>query len=389
MKSTFYNEDDTKRKLCDFIMHASQLSMGPKCLEFEKKFSEYQERKYSVMFNSGSSAKLALMQSLKNLGWLKDNDPVGFSAVTWSTNLMPLIQMNYKPIPIDISLETLNVSSKNLEDILKKTGLKALFLTNLLGFCSDIDKIAQICHDNNILLLEDNCESLGSTLKNRKLGNYGIASTFSFFVGHHLSTIEGGMVVTDNNELNDMLKMVRAHGWSRNLSEDKKERLRKSNNIDAFYDQYTFHTLGYNLRPMEINGFIGLEQLKFIEEINRIRNENFLEFYSVASKNKDINTLEFSHMSFVSNFAYPLVFKDKKLFEKYKKLFADANIEIRPIVGGAMTEQPFYKSNINDNLSEMSCPNAKTVHNNGFYFPNNPELTLEEKDTIKKLLLKK
>ena len=249
IKSTFYKEKETKDKLCEFIINSPVFSMGKKCLEFELEFSKYQGINHSVFINSGSSANLVLIQSLLNIGILKKNDPIGFSALTWATNTMPLLQLNLNPIPIDVSLENLNINSKNLLDILDQTELKALFITNLLGFCGDLDKIKEICEEKGIILLEDNCESLGSELNNKKLGNFGLASTFSFFVGHHMSTIEGGMVCTNNEELYNSLLMVRAHGWSRNLNKEKQEELKKQHSIDNFYNRNKWDT---RLRTIKI-----------------------------------------------------------------------------------------------------------------------------------------
>lgn len=384
IKSTFYNEEEVKKRLCEFIRNSKQLSMGSKCEEFENAFSKYQGRKYSVMFNSGSSANLALIQSLVNLGLIKKGAKVGFSSLTWSTNVMPLIQMNLEPIPIDVSLENLNVDSKNLLQVLENADLDALYITNLLGFCADIDKISKICKERGILLIEDNCESLGSTLNNRKLGNFGLASSFSFFVGHHMSTIEGGMVCTDDEEIYNMLLMVRAHGWDRNLDSKRQDKMRKDNNIDDFHAKYTFYCLGYNLRPTEINAFLGLEQLNYIEEIAKIRSKNFGLFHNVAKKNQDFYDLDVSHMSFVSNFAYPLICKNGNLFEKYKNRFIENDVEIRPIVAGSMVEQPFFR-NLNKRKA-YKCENAKKANDFGFYFPNFPEMIAEEKNLIVNLL---
>ena len=384
IKSTFYNEEGTKKKLCEFIKGSKHLSMGKKCGEFEHAFSKYQGRKYSVMFNSGSSANLALTQSLVNLSLLKRGDKAGFSSLTWSTNVMPLIQADLEPVPIDVSLKSVNVDSKNLLQVLENTDLSALFITNLLGFCADIDKISKICKEKGILLIEDNCESLGSTLNNKKLGNFGLASSFSFFVGHHMSTIEGGMVCTDDEEIYNMLLMVRAHGWDRNLDSKRQDKIRKENNIDDFHAKYTFYCLGYNLRPTEINAFLGLEQLNYIGEITKIRSKNFGLFHNVAKKNRDFYDLDVSHMSFVSNFAYPLVCKDGDLFDEYKRRFVDNCIEIRPIVAGSMVEQPFFR-NLNKG-KVYKCENAKKANDFGFYFPNFPEMNAEEKNLIVDLL---
>jgi len=228
IKNTFFNEEETKKKLCTFITNAKQLSIGPECQKFEKKFATYQGRKHCVFFNSGSSANLAVIQTLLNLDRIQKNDIAAFSALTWATNPMPLIQLGLKAIPIDVEINTLNVSSKKLEDIINRYPLKLFFITNLLGFCSDIDKIRKVCNKNNVILIEDNCESLGTVYKGTKLGNFGLASTFSFFVGHHMSTIEGGAVCTDDAEVALMLKLVRAHGWDRNLDEANQNKLQKS-----------------------------------------------------------------------------------------------------------------------------------------------------------------
>src|SRR3972149_8627599 len=244
IQSTFYREPETKRALLKFVAGAKQLSFGVQCELFEKKFRDWQGRSYCVFVNSGSSANLALIQALLNLGKLSKGDTVGFSACTWSTDVMPLVQLGLVPVPVDVELDTLNVSSKQLKAAVKKHKLKALLLTNLLGLCDDIDEIARVCRDHNVLLLEDTCESLGSVYKGKKLGNYGFASTFSFYVGHHLSTIEGGAVCTDDEERASMLQIVRAHGWDRNLSSSERERFQRTHNINSpFYSRYTFYDL--------------------------------------------------------------------------------------------------------------------------------------------------
>lgn len=387
MKSTFYNEEDVKKKLSNFIVNSSKLSMGDKCEEFEKAFSNYQGRKYSVLFNSGSSANLALIQALLNLGILKKGDQIGFSALTWSTNVAPLIQLGLDPVPIDVSEEHLNISSKNLNNLLEKREIKALFLTNLLGFCGDIPKIKEICNEKNILLLEDTCESLGSEIQGKKLGNFGLASTFSSFVGHHMSTIEGGLVSTDDKELYQMLVMVRAHGWSRNLDDERKNELREKHEVNQFFDKYTFYDLGYNLRPTEITGFIGIEQLKYMEDINKKRESNFRIFDKIIKNNNSMKKIKTDHMDFVSNFSYPIIFKNSEDFEKYKKSF-EKTVEIRPIVGGYIVDQPFFKKYKKEGV-DYDCPNAKRINKLSFYFPNNPELSDEELRHICDLLQNK
>src|SRR4030042_4701944 len=265
-KSSFCGEPEIKKGLAKFILESRTFSMGKECRKFELAFARKQKRKYAVFVTSGSSANLVLVQSLLNMGKLKRSDKVGFSSLTWSTNVMTLIQLGLNPIALDCNPKTLCVSPGELMENI--VGLKGLFLTNVLGFSDDIKKIADICKKNKILFIEDNCESLGSEVSGKLLGNFGMASTFSFFVGHHLSTIEGGMICTDDSDLYDMLMITRIHGWDRNINSAGQRELRKKNNItDKLQAAYTFYDLAYNARPNEISGFIGNQQMKLWDEI--------------------------------------------------------------------------------------------------------------------------
>jgi CDP-6-deoxy-D-xylo-4-hexulose-3-dehydrase len=384
IKSTFLDEEETKKKLAGFILEAEVLSMGAECKKFEVAFSKKQGRLYSTFVANGSAANLALIQALLNLGRLTKGDTVALSSVTWATNVMPVIQLGLTPFLLDCELDNLNVSKRILEDAYKKNNkIKALFITNVLGFVADIHEIANFCKEKNIILLEDNCESLGSKTNNTMLGNFGLASTFSFFVGHHMSTIEGGMVCTDDKELCHMLTMVRAHGWDRNLGETEQSNLRQKHAVDPFFSKYTFYDLAYNMRPTEINGFIGNIQINFWDKIVAKREENFKKFHNATLVNKEIRPLNLEHMDIVSNFSFPVIFKTKKIFNHYKQKFEKNNVEIRPIISGNIQNQPFYKKYAKE---AVSCDNAHFVHANGFYFGNNPEMTKEEIDTIITLL---
>ncbi|GIW61552.1 MAG: CDP-4-keto-6-deoxy-D-glucose-3-dehydrase [Patescibacteria group bacterium] len=386
IKSTYYKEKDTTKKLISFLKKAEQLSFGPECNKFEENFAKWQKRKYCVFLNSGSSANLAMIQALLNLGKLRHGDYVGFSALTWSTNVMPIIQLGLKAVPIDIELDTLNVSSRKLLATLEKYPLKMLFLTNLLGFCDDIDEIKKICDREKIILLEDNCESLGTIYKGKLLGNYGIASSFSFYVGHHMSTVEGGAVCTDSERLATMLRIVRAHGWDRNLSEKRQIKIRNKYKVNStFYSRYTFYDLGYNLRPTEINAFIGNTQLPYLKEIIKKRNANFMRMaLPIYAKTEKYYPIRYDHIDYLSNFAIPVVCKNQKIRDELVAA-CEGKIEIRPIVGGDMTRQPFFSKYMKKLAFEN--PNAKLVHEQGLYFGNNPELTQKEIKQILKIML--
>ena len=357
------------------------LSFGPECIKFEKSFAKWQGSKNCVFVNSGSSANLAIIQAMLNMGKITKGDKVGISTLTWSTNVMPLMQLGLKVVPIDVTLDTLNVSSELLEKTLNKHNLKMLFITNLLGFCDDLDIIRDICKDKNIILLEDNCESLGTVHKKTKLGNYGLASTFSFYVGHHMSTIEGGAICTDDDDIADMLRLVRAHGWDRNLAEQQQQKIRSKHQVNSsFYSRYTFYDLGYNLRPSEINGFIGNTQIPYIEEIIQKRQATFLEIAEkIYSQTDRFYPIRYDHIDFVSNFAVPVVCKTKKIRDELVQK-CNGILELRPIVGGDMTRQPFFKKYNKNGI--MKDSNAALIHEQGLYFGNNPEITEKEKEEI-------
>lgn len=381
IKSSFHNEAETKKALAEFILGEDILSMNKECKKFEESFAAKQGRKHAIYVSNGSVANLLLIQSLLNLGVFKKGDRIGFSALTWPTNVMPLIQLGLEPVAIDCRLETLNVSPEDVNPYLGD--IKGLFITNVLGFADDIGGVKKLCDDNDIVLIEDNCESLGSSINGELLGNYGLASTFSFFVGHHMSTIEGGMVCTDDDDLRDMLVMARAHGWDRNLSSEKQSELRTDAGIDDFYAKYTFYDIASNFRPTEINGFIGNTQMQYWDEIVGKREDNFRRFNEAVAKNEGFHQYDLSHMDVVSNFAMPVICKSPELVQRYRKKFAEAGVEIRPVIAGNMTKQPFYQKYVNDITSR---PNSDLVHENGFYFGNNPEMTEEEIELLCSLL---
>jgi len=384
MKSAFLHEAATRRALAEFVLTAPRLSMDEKCVEFERAFAEIQGCGDAVLFNSGGSANLAMLQALKNLGRLKTGDRVGFSAVTWSTNTMPIIQLGMVPVAIDCDASTLNVMSRSLLERLHEVELSALFITNALGFAGDLGRIREVCQDRGILLIEDNCESFGTELQVGRTGNFGACASFSFYVAHHMSTIEGGMVCTSDQSLGEMLRIVRANGWDRNLSTSQQERRRTQSAVrDDFEAKYTFYDLGYNLRPTEITGFIGLQQLRCVSETFARRESNYVRLSGVAEKNPDLVSLDHHHIKLLSNFAYPVVCREPKMRKLYVRRFAEAGVEVRPLIAGNMQRQPFYRKYVN---TLYSTPGADHLHDAAFYFGNYSELTDEDLDVMARCL---
>jgi CDP-6-deoxy-D-xylo-4-hexulose-3-dehydrase len=389
MRNTFIDEDKTKQALVKFILSAKQLSMGGRCLAFEHQFAKYNETNHAVLFNSGASANLALLQSLLNLGRLKRGARIGFSALTWATNVMPIIQLGFTPVPIDCEISTLNVMSNNLRQTLHDVHLDCLFITNALGFAGDLYNIKEICDEHGIIMLEDNCEALGTVMYDdseawgmgKLTGTFGLGSTFSFYVAHHMSTIEGGMVCTDDGELAEMLTMVRANGWDRNLTTEQQVAWRAMYEIgDAHQAKYTFYDLAYNLRPTEITGFLGLEQMKYLDDNIAVRKGRYEKFESVAEKNDDIIPRSVAHIGYVSNFAYPVICRSPILKRKYMNRFIDAGVEIRPVISGNIQRQPFWRKYCQQH--SVALVNTDIVHDCGFYCGNYPEMTNEEVNTI-------
>jgi len=381
VKSAFYNEKETRKALSRFIESGDQLSFGKECREFEKSFAKWQGAKHAVMFSSGSTANFALVQALMHVGILKKGDKVGFSAVTWPTNILPLIQLGLKPVPVDVSLKTLNISPETLKKTLKKHKLQGLFMTHVLGLVDDLEKISTLCKKNKIVLFEDTCEAFGTVYKDKKLGSFGAGGTFSFFVGHHMSTIEGGMVVTNDDNIARELKIIRSHGWDRHLEPHEQKHLRGKHNVDDFYALYTFYNLGNNFRPTEISGFLGNRQLKYADKIIKERQKNFKKLAKAIYARSDLYyPLSTEHIDVVSNFAFPIVAKSKHIQEIVRERSKD-KIEVRPLIAGNITSQPFYK--LHKQIMEP-LPNADIIHKHGIYFGNNPELT----DADVKLLIK-
>jgi CDP-6-deoxy-D-xylo-4-hexulose-3-dehydrase len=380
MKNAFIKEDMTRQALAAFLAGTGQLSMGPKCSEFEAQFAAMQGRRFAHLFNSGASANLALIQALKNLGRLVQGSRVGFSSLTWATNTMPIIQMGMTPVPVDCSPATLNVMSADLRTRLDAVRLDALFITNALGFAGDLHRIAEVCRSEGMILLEDNCEALGTELSGTKTGNFGLASTFSFFVAHHMSTVEGGMICTDDPELSEMLVIVRANGWDRNLPADSRAAWRRRHGgISDFDAKYTFYDLAFNLRPTEITGFLGLEQLKYLDEAISIREKNYVAIESVSASNSDIMKLEHGHISRLSSFAIPVICVTAGKRDAYRKAFEAEGIEVRPIIAGNIQSQPFYRKYVQETYP---LPGTETISRNGFYCGNYPELDEKDLETI-------
>lgn len=348
------------------IIKSGKYTMGEEVRLFEDEFAKKIGSKYGVMFNSGSSANLALVSACRYLNEpvFVEDDEIIVPAVSWSTTYYPVSQLGAKLVFVDINIDSLNIDpDKIIQAITKKT--KAIFVVNLLGNPADWVKLQEIASAYNLILLEDNCESMGASLEGKQTGTFGIGGTFSFFFSHHISTMEGGMVVTDDLNLYETLKSTRAHGWVRDLP---MENTIMNKGTNAWENQFKFVIPGYNLRPLEIEAAIGREQIRKLDAFIDIRRKNADFFLNYANST---DSFIFQKQNGDSSwFGFSIILKEKLLGFREKLLFelSKADIESRPIVSGNFTRNPTLRHLKHRISGELS--NADRIHDHGLFVGN-------------------
>jgi CDP-6-deoxy-D-xylo-4-hexulose-3-dehydrase len=359
------NDKDIE-SLISWLKTNPRLTKGEQNIKFEKLWSEYNGNKFSTYVNSGSSANLIAFYALLLSGRLK-NKKVVVPALSWVTTIAPVIQFGLEPIMCDCNLENLGLDIEHLKKIVKEENPSMIVTVNVLGFANDYQQILEICKNNNIILFEDSCESIGTIYDNKRTGNFGEISTFSYYFGHHISTIEGGMVCTNDEELSDICTSIRSHGWDRDLSDQKKKVLREKNNINNFKSLYTFYYPGFNVRSTDLQAFLGINQLNKIDSIVQRREEIYHLYNDNINVDKKI-TLN-NHQK-ISNFAYPII--DRNIDIIIEKLLQNS-IETRPLICGSMGKQPYWI----ERYGNTDLKNADLINEFGIYLPNNPYMTNE------------
>ena len=365
-------DGDDIKKLISWLETNPRLTKGELNVKFEKEWSEWLGKKFSVFVNSGSSANLAAVYALLLSGKLRNNKIV-VPAVSWVTTITPAVQFGMEPIMCECDEDNLGLNIEHLKQIIKEHDPSSIILVHVLGFPNHMNEIVELCKEHDIRLIEDTCESIGSEYEGKKLGTFGDLSTFSFYFGHHMSTIEGGMISTDDEELYHILLSIRSHGWDRDLPKSKQIELREKYNIGDFRSLYTFYYPGFNLRATDLQAFIGLEQLKKLDLIVKNRNLNYQKYHEGIKNNEwKINPPK---DSFISNFSYPVITKNiKELVEK----LTENNVECRPLICGSINEHPFWY----ERYGKQDLPISKKVHEYGLYLPNNHQMTVEEIDKV-------
>jgi len=371
IKDTIDNKDIDE--LIGWLKTYPRLTKGPVTKQLEEKYSEWLGRKYSVFCNSGSSANLLMLSVFKEMYDVSDKMKVVVPSVSWATDLAPVMQLGMKPILCDCNLDDLSVDLNHLEEIFIKDKPEALLLVSVLGLVPDMDKIIELCDKYSVVLLEDSCESMGCEYKNKKLGTFGKMSSFSTYFGHHISTIEGGFVSTDDKDVYELLLSLRSHGWDRDLSKETQNELQSEWNVSEFDALYTFYYSGYNLRSTDLQAFIGLGQIDKLDKWGKKRENNF-KLYQKLIKN-DYWKVNPQTDSFISNFAYPVIHPNR---DKIVKKLQDNDVEVRPMICGSMGTQPFYVKKYRKN----NLKNSSIIDKYGFYIPNHPHLTDSEIEFI-------
>jgi len=373
---TDFNWDDEERNAILEVLDSKRITMGEKTIRFEKEFANYFGAKYAVMVNSGSSANLLAIASLIYSGKLNRGDEVIVPAISWSTTYYPLYQYGLRIKFIDVDLDTLNIDCYEIEkNINDKT--KAIFVVNLLGNPNNFDELKRISNAYNLLLIEDDCEAMGARFNDKYTGTFGILGTFSSFYSHHINTIEGGMVVTNDQELYLYLKSLRAHGWTRDLPQNSKL-YKKSGN--PFYEYFNFILPGYNLRPTEIQAAIGLKQLEKLGKFLHERRENAKYFQKLFS-NQD-NLIIQGEIGESSWFGFSIILRNE-LEGKRDSLVYYLNkkgVEVRPIVAGNFVKNSVIKYFNYEIPTPLS--NSDYIHENGFFVGNKGESIIQELDYL-------
>ena len=377
--------DDKELQAIQSVIDKDIYSMGDSVAQFEQDFAKFINRKYCVMVSSGSAANLIATAALfytKN-PMLKRGDEVIVPAVSWSTTYFPLQQYGLRLKFVDIDIDTLNYDLEALESAITNN-TKMIMVVNLLGNPNDFDVINSFIKDKDIFIFEDNCESMGAEYKGNQTGTFGIVSTFSTFFSHHMATMEGGFVATDDEELYHVLLSLRAHGWTRNLPQENHV---ANKSDDWFEESFRFVLPGYNVRPVEMSGAIGIEQLKKLPYFLKQRRENAKLFVELFKDHPDFIIQKDIDKS--SWFGFSLIIKPGSGLKRKDVInkLQENKIDYRPIVTGNFTKNDVMKFFDYEVHNELK--NADYLHDNGF-FVGNSQVNLEsEIATLHQVLVDK
>ncbi len=359
------DEGDIK-DLIDWLQTGPRLTQGEVVDEFQRQWADWLGTRYAVFVNSGSSANLLMYYTLLASRALV-NRKVVVPAVSWATTVAPAIQLGFEPIMCDAEPQTFGLDPNRLEDILKRDEPDAVILVHVLGVPCDMEAIMSLKEKYGFYLMEDACAATGSTYDGQYVGTFGHLSSFSFYFGHHLSTIEGGMICTNDSRLKAIMLQLRSHGWGKDLSREEEAWQAREYRIDGFNRPFTFYYPGFNLRSTDLNARIGLSQMKKLDEVIARRIENH-KIYQENLRPECGFLLQQNDRAEISSIACVALAQSSAHRARVTEELARHGVETRPLGGGNMSRQPFWRRD----LPEQDFPVADRIAATAFQLPTHP-----------------
>lgn len=366
-------------KLAQFILTSDRYTQGVEVSKFENEWSKWIEAKHSIFVTSGSTANFLLVSAIKEKFNLKYGDKVLVPACTWVTNINPIFQLGLTPIFCDVNLQNYSFDIQSMLEVKKQHhDIKAIFVTHLLGIPAPISEYKKIFP--KAIFIDDVCESHGCFDENgKKIGSDSLGATFSFYFGHHMSTIEGGMISTNDSDLYDLMVLKRNHGLARSSVNFAKY----ANQNPEIDKSFLFVTDGYNFRNTELSAKLGQFQLKKLNKFIEVRRENYAEFVNIINSNSNFYPMKFNEGN--SSFCLPFICKTKEIKKKMINLFDENHIEYRPIVGGNLLRQPYLKK-YGKMMPNKDTINADILHENGVYIGNNQFVSKKDMKLLSRII---
>ena len=376
--------------VCKWLQTQPQLTKGQETEEFEKEWAQYFNRKYAVFVNSGSSANLLMYAAAKEWGKQQGynwTNRAVVQAMGWATTLSPAIQLGYDVSLCDVNSIDWTIDTWQLRAILEKRRADVVTIVHTLGIPCCMANLMRVKEDYPFMLLEDCCSSYGSTTDGAKVGTFGDMSSFSLYYAHVLSSIEGGIVCTDREDLYELLLMLRSHGWARDIDENREEQLAKDWDRTGLNRMFTFYVPGYNVRSTDLQAFIGRRQLKKFDRF--IRDRDFIHKEYIRQANDDLTGITgvssqyYNEEDTICSISLGIQFDSSTIRDKVAQALFSAGVEIRPIGGGSLGRQPFW---IKYNGTPTELPVADELHDTTLLVPNHPFMTSSDVSYIIKVI---
>lgn len=358
-------------ELIDWLSDYPWLTQGKLVAQFERRWADWLGARHAVFVNSGSSANLLMYYALLCSGRLKNNKVI-VPSVAWATTIAPAIQLGFEPILCEADPDNFGLDLDHLEELLNRHQAASVIGVHVLGVPMDMQRLIDLKERFGFALMEDSCAATGSRYRGQHVGTFGELSSFSFYFGHHLSTIEGGMVCTDDDELNEILLQIRSHGWAKDLDPVREQQKARKAGVLEFNRRFTFYYPGFNVRSTDLNARIGLSQMSKADRVVAARRDN----HRIYQARFDRAGWPCQHNldAEISSISFAALAQSSAHRDAIGEALRRHGIETRPLGGGSMARQPFWTNDRNVVPLQM----ADRIHDTAFHLPNNPELTEDD-----------